>query len=391
MLTVKDLNVTNKRVLVRVDFNVPLDKEGKITDDTRIQAALPTIKYLIEHKAKVILLSHLGRPKSKNLEFSLAPCAARLSELLAKPVELAPDCIGEKVDQLIQNMHPGDVLLLENVRFYPAEEKPEIDPSFAEKLAKNADFYVNDAFGCAHRAHSSIVAITKYFPNKKAAGFLLEKEINFLGTLLSEPKRPFFAIIGGAKISTKIGVLRALCKKVDVLMLGGGMAYTFLKAKGISIGDSICEDSMIDVAKEILASNVKIYLPIDIVAAASFDNNAPHQTFSIDQGIPSGYQGMDIGKDTLNEWITALQSAKTVLWNGPVGVFEMANFSKGTFVLADTLALLQDAVTVLGGGDSVAAVQKAGLGDKFTHVSTGGGATLEYLEFGSLPGIESLA
>lgn len=390
ILTVSDLDVANKRVLVRVDFNVPLDKDGRITDDTRIVASLPTIKYIIEHKGKAILLSHLGRPKGVTPQFSLAPCAKRLSELLGKPVKIAPDCIGPQVEALVQAMKPGDVLLLENVRFYPAEENPESDPSFAEKLARLGDVYVNDAFGTAHRAHSSTTAIANYFPQKAAAGFLLKKEIDFLGNALKDPQRPLFAIIGGAKVSTKLGVLKALSKKVDVLMIGGGMAYTFLKAQGIRVGDSPVEDTMLDTAREILESSTKIYLPHDIVAATKYETNAPYQTFDIPPGIPDGYQGMDIGEKTVKEWTEALQEAKTVFWNGPVGVFEMKNFSRGTFALANAIASLKNAVTIVGGGDSVCAVQQANLTDKFTHVSTGGGASLEYLEFGTLPGIEAL-
>ena len=386
----KNLPLSNARVFVRVDFNCPLDATHSITDDSRIVAPLPTIQYLIKNNAKVILASHLGRPKGKSIDCSLAPCAKRLSELLGKPVVLADDSIGAGVEKLVADMKPGDVILLENLRFYPAEEKPELDPSFAKNLAKLADFYVNDAFGTAHRAHSSTAVIAQYFSGKAAAGFLLEKEINFLGTATANPKRPFFAIIGGAKISTKIGVLKALSKKVDVLMIGGGMAYTFLKAKGISIGDSIVEDSMLDIAKEILNSGVKIYLPLDIVAATEFNNDSPHKTFSTIEGIEPGYQGMDIGPATVAAWVTALQEAKTVLWNGPVGVFEMPNFAKGTLAIANALASLQDAITIVGGGDSVAAIQEAGLADKFSHVSTGGGASLEYVEFGTLPGIEAL-
>lgn len=388
--TVKDLDVTNARVLVRVDFNVPLNEDGSISDDTRIIASLPTIKYIIQNKGKVILASHLGRPKGKTPKYTLAPCAKRLSELLGQPVAMAPDCIGPDVEKQVQVMKPGEVLLLENLRFYPAEENPESDPTFAKKLAQLADFYVNDAFGTAHRAHSSTATVAKYFPGKCAAGFLLEKEIDFLGNALASPKRPFFAIIGGAKVSTKIGVLKALSKKVDVLMLGGGMAYTFLKAQGISIGNSIVEDSMLETAKEILASNAKIYLPQDIVAATAYDNNAPFKTFDTKEGIPAGYQGMDMGEKTIAAWIGALQTAKTVLWNGPVGVFEMPHFAKGTNAIAKALSELQGAITIVGGGDSVAAVQQANLADKFTHVSTGGGASLEYVEFGTLPGIEAL-
>ncbi|MCE5293065.1 MAG: phosphoglycerate kinase [Chlamydiales bacterium] len=390
-LTLKDLQLAHKRVFVRVDFNVPLDKAGNITDDSRIVASLPTIQYLIGQKAKVILASHLGRPKGKSADLSLAICAKRLRELLNQPVTMAPDSIGDDVTKLVDQMNPGDVVLLENLRFYPAEEAPEIDPSFAKKLAALADVYINDAFGTAHRAHSSTATIAQYFPGQKAAGFLLEKEIAFLGDALQNPKCPFVAIIGGAKISTKIGVLKALSQKVDILMIGGGMAYTFLKAQGISIGNSIVEDSMLNTAQEILNGKAKIYLPKDIVAAIQFSNDSPFKTFSMTEGIPDGYQGMDIGPTTLGEWIAALQPAKTILWNGPVGVFEIPNFAKGTNTLAQAIANLKDATTIVGGGDSVAAVQNAGLTHAFTHVSTGGGASLEYVEYGTLPGIQSLS
>jgi phosphoglycerate kinase len=390
-LTVQDLDVANKRVLVRVDFNVPMDKEGRITDDTRIVASLPTIKYIIQNKGKAILVSHLGRPKGISPEFTLAPCAKRLSELLQQPVKMASDCIGSQVQSDIQAMKPGDVLVLENVRFYPAEEKPDADPTFAEKLASLADLYVNDAFGTAHRAHSSTTTVAKYFPDKAAAGFLLEKEIAFLGSALKEPKRPFIAIIGGAKVSTKIGVLRALCKKVDALLIGGGMAYTFLKAQGIPVGDSPVENEMLEIAKEILNSGCKIYLSRDIVAATAFQPDAPKKTFETPEGIPPGYQGMDIGEKTLKEWSEIVKQAKTILWNGPVGVFEMKPFAKGTLDLAKAISEVTGAVTIVGGGDTVAAIQIAGLTNKFTHVSTGGGASLEYVEFGTLPGIEALS
>jgi phosphoglycerate kinase len=391
IVTVSDLDVANKRALVRVDFNVPMDKEGRITDDTRIVASLPTIKYIIENKGKAILVSHLGRPKGISPEFTLAPCAKRLSELLQQPVKMASDCIGSQVHAQVLAMKPGEVLLLENVRFYPAEEKPDFDPTFAEKLAALADLYVNDAFGTAHRAHSSTTTVAKYFPGKSAAGFLLEKEINFLGSALKDPKRPFIAIIGGAKVSTKIGVLQALCKKVDALLIGGGMAYTFLKAQGISIGDSLVENEMLETAKEILQSGCKIYLPRDIVAATAFHPDATRKSFDIPEGIPAGYQGMDIGEKTLKEWSELVKQAKTILWNGPVGVFEMKPFAKGTLGLANAISEVKGAITIVGGGDTVAAIQEAGLTDRFTHVSTGGGASLEYVEFGTLPGIDALS
>jgi phosphoglycerate kinase len=388
----KDIDVRDKRVLVRVDFNVPLDAEQTITDDTRIVSSLDTIKYLLEQNARVILVSHLGRPKGqKSPKYSLAPCARRLEKLLGSKVIMAPDVIGDTVDALAKNLKPKECLLLENVRFYQAEEKPDLDPSFAEKLAELADVYVNDAFGTAHRAHSSTTQIAKFFPGKKACGFLLEKEIAFLGQSLEHPKRPFFAIIGGAKISTKLGVLHALVEKADVVMLGGAMAYTFLQAKGIPIGNSLCEVDMLDTAKEILKKGGnKIQLPLDVVAATHFANDTEFQVFDTKQGIKNGFQGMDIGPKTIASWQNMLQEAKTVLWNGPVGVFEFQNFAKGTLAIAETLAALQDASTIVGGGDSVAAVEQAKLSAKMTHISTGGGASLEYVEHGTLPGIEAL-
>ncbi len=388
------IDLRGKRVLIRVDFNVPLTKSGEISDDSRIVAALPTINFALEQGAKVILASHLGRPKGKSIECSLAPCAKRLSTLLGKEVKMAPDCIGKQVEALVMNMKPKDVVLLENVRFYPAEEKPELDPSFASQLAQLADVYVNDAFGCAHRAHSSIVPIAQFFPGRKAAGFLIEKEIAFLGHALQEPKRPFHAIIGGAKVSTKIKVLTSLIEKVDVLMLGGNMSYTFLYAQGNSVGDSQVEHEMLDIARQVLDTckrkNIQLLLPQDVVAATHFANDAPAKTFDVPPGIDKGYQGMDIGPKTIRAWSELLTTAKTILWNGPVGVFEFANFANGTKSLAKRLGELQDAVTIIGGGDSVAAVQQAGVSSRISHLSTGGGASLEFLEQGTLPGIEAL-
>ena len=393
-LSVRDLDLQGKRALIRVDFNVPVDKTGKILDDSRIVSSLPTLQHVIQAGGKAILMSHFGRPKGKSADLSLAPIAKRLSELLQKPVTMASDCIGKEVEALIAHMQLGDVLLLENVRFYPAEEKPELDPSFAKALAALGDVYINDAFGSAHRNHSSTAVIAKYFPHTAACGFLMEKEINFLGNTLSEPKRPFFAIIGGAKVSTKIGVLKSLLQKVDALFLGGGMAYTFFKAQGKPIGNSLCEESMLQEALEIMSEcqkrNVKLFLPLDTVAATQFDNNAPYKTFESATGIPDGYQGMDIGEKTCEAWGKELARAKTVLWNGPVGVFEFPNFSKGTFAIARLLASLKDAVTICGGGETAQAVLEAGVIKDFHHVSTGGGASLEYIEQGTLPGIEAL-
>lgn len=394
MKEVSDLKLQGKRVLIRVDFNVPLDGKGNITDDTRIVASLPTIRYVLDHGGKVILISHLGRPKGKTPDCSLAPVAKRLSELLDRPVQFTHDTVGEEVVALSRALKPGEVLLLENVRFYPAEEKPDLDPSFAKKLSELADVYINDAFGTAHRAHASTTQVAHLF-SEKAAGFLLKKEIDFLGSVLHNPKRPFFAIIGGAKVSTKIGVLKSLLQHVDVLMLGGNMSYTFLKAQGYEVGDSKVEQDMLDTAREIIelstSKKVKLILPKDVVGATRFDNDAEYRTFDIPPGIAKGYQGMDLGEKSLKEWCTALNEAKTVLWNGPVGVFEMKNFSKGTFCIAKKLSELKDAITIVGGGDSVAAVQQANLAPKMTHLSTGGGASLEYLECGTLPGIEALS
>jgi phosphoglycerate kinase len=389
-----DLDFKGRRALIRVDFNVPLDKSGAITDDTRIQSALPTIQYVLDHGGAVILMSHFGRPKGKAPEFSLAPCAKRLSELLKKPVTMAPDCIGREVEALAAKMKPGDVMLLENVRFYPAEEKPEKDPDFAKNLARLGDLYIDDAFGSAHRAHSSVVGVAKYFPGKAVPGFLMEKEIQFLGHALASPKRPFYAIIGGAKISTKIGVLGALIQKTDGIFIGGGMAFTFFKALGIPIGSSICEEEMVETAKKLIADckekKIPLFLPLDVVAATSFEATANFDTFNMSKGIPDGYQGMDIGEKTQNAWEKSLHDGRTILWNGPVGVYEFPNFAAGTNKIAKALAGMKEAVTIAGGGETVAAINGLGLGAFFSHISTGGGASLEYIEKGSLPGIDAL-
>lgn len=390
-LSIQDLPVKNKKVLIRVDFNVPLNKDGTISDDTRIKEALPTIQYVLKEGGSVILMSHLGRPKGKKTaEFSLAPCAKALSKLLHTPVQLATDSIGPDVEKMAKNLKPGEILLLENLRFHEAEEEPEKDPSFAKHLSTLGDIYVNDAFGTAHRAHSSTATIAKYFPNKAAAGFLMQKEISFLGSILTNPKRPFYAILGGAKVSTKMGVIKALLKKVDGLFLGGGMAYTFFKAQGISIGGSIHEDEFLDDAKKFLHDKDKLHLPVDVVIADAFKEEAHSKTISIKEGIPSGWQGMDVGPLTLKEWEKKLQDAKTVFWNGPLGVFEFPKFAKGTDEMAKFLSKLS-ATTIVGGGDSVAAINKLRLASKFSHVSTGGGASLEFIENGHLPGIDALS
>jgi phosphoglycerate kinase len=394
-LTLNNLPVTGKKVLVRVDFNVPLNKDGTISDDTRIKASIPTIQYIIKEGGAVILMSHLGRPEGKkDSKYTLVPCAKRLSQLLNRPVLFAHDCIGKEVEKMAEELKPGEILLLENLRFHAAEEKPEKDPTFAQKLAHLGDVYVNDAFGTAHRAHSSTATITHYFPKTAAAGYLLEKEIEFLGAAFSHPRHPFYAIIGGAKISTKMGVLESLLSKVNALFIGGAMAYTFLKAEGIQIGDSLHEDELLNKAKSFLnaAAHKKtpIYLPSDVVIANRFDNLAESKIVSVKEGIPAGWQGMDIGPNTLRDWTAKVKEAKMVFWNGPLGVFEFSNFAKGTNEMAKALAGLS-AVTIVGGGDSLAAVSHLNLLDKFTHVSTGGGATLEYIEFGHLPGIDALS
>jgi phosphoglycerate kinase len=390
-VSLKDLNLEGKKVLVRVDFNVPLNKEGEITDDTRIQSALPTIKYILDKGGSAILMSHLGRPKGqRDNHLSLQPVAKRLGELLEKEVKLAPACIGEAVKKLIDGLKENEVLLLENLRFYLAEEKPEQDPSFAKNLANLGDIYVNDAFGTAHRKHASTYEIAKFFPEKKAAGFLMENEIEFLGETILNPQRPFYAILGGAKVSSKIGVIKSLIKKAERIFIGGAMSYTFLKAQGVAIGDSLCQEDFIDEVKKILQEAKKegciLELPIDHVVAKEVSENAETK---IDREIEKGYKGVDIGPETIKKYKSLLQDAKTVFWNGPLGVFEIKAFSKGTFEIAKTLAKM-DATVVVGGGESVSAIKKSGLESEFAHLSTGGGASLEYIEKGRLPGIEVL-
>ena len=388
--TVRDIDVTGKKVLVRCDFNVPLDKEtGEITDNRRIRAAIPTIEYLINHNAKVILCSHLGRPKGEfNLKYSLKPVAEELSKLLGKEVKLAKDVIGEDAEKLTSEIKEGEVVLLENVRFHKEEE--ENDPEFAKKLASFAEIYVNDAFGTAHRTHASTAGVADYLP--AVSGFLIEKELEFLGNALDNPERPFVAILGGAKVSDKIGVIENLLDKVDTLIIGGGMAYTFYKAQGHSIGTSICEEDKIDLANDILnkakEKNVEILLPIDNHVSAEYSNEAEDKYVESAE-IPEGFMGLDIGPKTIELFKNAIKNAKTVVWNGPLGVTEFSKFEEGTKAIAEALAETQ-AVTVIGGGDSAAAVEKFGLADKMTHISTGGGASLEFLEGKVLPGIACL-
>ena len=387
-MTVRDVDVYNKRVLMRADFNVPM-RDGEISDDKRIRAALPTIEYLREKGAKVILMSHFGRPKGKVVdEYRLDPIAARLGELLGVSVLKLNDCIGEEAEAAVNKMQPGDVILLENVRFYAEEEKN--DPEFARKLAVLGDVYVNDAFGTAHRAHASTEGVAKYLP--AVSGFLMEKELEFLGGAVDNPKRPFVAILGGAKVKDKIAVIEALLNKVDTLIIGGGMAYTFLKAQGYEIGNSLLDEERLDFCREILAKaeekGVKLLLPVDVVVAKEFAADAEHEVVPADE-IPADWEGLDIGPKTIELFKDAVKDAATVVWNGPMGVFEFEAFARGTNAVAEALAE-SDAITVIGGGDSAAAVEQAGLADKMTHVSTGGGASLEFLEGKVLPGVAAL-
>ena len=384
--TIRDINVAQKRVLVRVDFNVPQDKAGNITDDTRIRAALPTIQYLRDQGAKVILCSHLGRPKGKVAEeLRLTPAAERLAELLGAPVAKTNDCIGPEVEKAVAVMKPGDVLLLENLRFHAEEEAN--DPSFAKQLASVADFYVNDAFGSAHRAHASTEGVAHFLP--AVAGFLMERELNFLGKATAEPTRPYIAILGGAKVSDKIAVIENLLPKVDQLIVGGGMANTFFKAQGHEVGASLVEDDKVKLAKDLLTRGAKkLLLPVDVVVADAFAADAKHQTVAVDE-VPTGWRILDIGPKSVSKFAAALKKAKTVVWNGPMGVFEFPAFAAGTVAIAKALAK-SNATSVIGGGDSAAAVEQAGVADKITHISTGGGASLEFLEGKVLPGVAAL-
>ncbi len=390
--SVEDIEVKGKRVLVRCDFNVPLDENRNITDDTRIVGALPTIKYLTDHGAKVILCSHMGKPKGEpKPELSLAPVAKELSAKLGKDVVFAADdnVVGENAKKAVAEMKDGDVVLLENTR-YRAEETKNVD-EFSKELASLADVFVNDAFGTAHRAHCSNVGVTKYVP-VAVCGYLIQKEIEFLGNAVNNPVRPLVAILGGSKVSSKISVINNLLDKVDTLIIGGGMAYTFMKALGEEVGDSLLEADYIDYAKDMMAkaekNGVKLLIPIDTVVAQEFSNDAPHKTVARGE-IEPGWEGLDIGEKTIELFGDALKTAKTVVWNGPMGVFEMPTFAKGTNAIAKILADL-DATTIIGGGDSVAAVNQAGLGDKMSHISTGGGASLEFLEGKELPGIAAI-
>ncbi|MCH7964490.1 MAG: phosphoglycerate kinase [Bacteroidetes bacterium] len=392
-LTIDNFDLKDKRVLVRVDFNVPLDENQNITNDIRIKASLPTINKIINDGGKVILMSHLGRPKGeRKQEFSLKPAAVRLGELLGKEVLFVDDCIGEEVESAVNRMKLGDVLVLENVRFHNGETKN--DPDFAKQLAQLGDIYINDAFGSAHRAHASTEGVTRFI-ERCAAGYLMEKEIDYLGSALANPGRPYCAILGGAKISGKIDVINNLMNKVDTLIVGGGMAFTFLKAQGKEIGKSLLEEEKLEMAVDILAklknSKAKFLLPVDVVVAEEFTNDSAFETVSV-ENIPASKMGLDIGLETIKLFKDELLKSNTIVWNGPMGVFEMDNFAKGTIAIAQALvkATEKGAVTVVGGGDSVAAISKAGLEDKVSHVSTGGGASLEFLEGKILPGVAAL-
>jgi phosphoglycerate kinase len=383
--SITDIDVKGKRVLVRVDYNVPI-KDGKVGDDTRIVAAMPTLNYLLEHGAAVILCSHLGRPKGgPDPKFSLRPVAAHLSELLGKPVAFADDCIGPVAEAASRALKPGEVLLLENTRFHPEEEKNDLE--LAKKMASLADIYVNDAFGSAHRAHSSTEGVAHFLP--AVAGFLMEKEIRYLGQAIADPKRPFIAILGGAKISDKIGVIRNLLTKADQVLIGGGMANTFFKAQGYPVGDSLVEDEALDTARQLLQEgNTHLRLPVDVVIGDRFDAEAEKKVMPMG-AIPDGWRILDIGPKTVTNFAKALSGAGTVVWNGPMGVFEFPRFAEGTVGVAKAVAESK-AISIIGGGDSVAAINQAGLADRITHISTGGGASLEMLEGLVLPGLAAL-
>lgn len=391
-LTIDDLHLSGKRVLIRVDFNVPLNKNLKITDDNRIVQALPTIKKVLEQNGKAILCSHFARPEGKVVpEMSLKPVALRLSELLGKPVKLAPDCIGAETEKMVNEMQNGEVILLENLRFHKAETKG--DEEFARQLASLGDVFINDAFGAAHRAHASVSVLTKFF-KQTAAGYLMEKEIKFIGGVVEHPQKPLVAILGGAKVSDKIKVIENLLNKADKIIIGGAMMFTFLKAQGKNTGNSLVEDDRLELALSLLdkakAKGVEFLLPVDTVVAREFKNDADHKVVSVDE-IEDGWMGLDIGPATVKNYTEALNKVKTVVWNGPMGVFEMENYAQGTIGVCQAIASLKDAITIIGGGDSAAAAEQLGFADKFSHVSTGGGASLEFLEGNELPGVVSIS
>lgn len=395
MKSIKDVNFKGKKVLVRVDFNVPLDENKNITDDTRMRESMPTIKKLINDGAAVIIMAHFGRPKKGGFEaeFSLNPVAKHLSEMLNQKIMFTQEVLVDKVSGLSSNLENGDVMLLENIRFYPEETKGDI--AFAEKLSKLADAYVNDAFGAAHREHASTATIARFFPNDKYFGFLMEDELKNLQKLMKNPSKPFTAIVGGSKVSSKIDILKNLAPIVDNIIIGGGMTYTFLKAMGINIGTSICENDKVDLAKDLIKEmekqNTKLILPVDHIIADEFDNEA--NTLNTDnQSIPDGFMGMDIGQKSIELFKTIILESKTILWNGPMGVFEMPSFSKGTFVVAEYIAKAtkKGAFSAVGGGDTVAAINQSGFAENISYISTGGGAMLEYLEGKTLPGIKAI-
>ena len=393
MKTLNDFNFNTKKALIRVDFNVPLDENFKVTDATRIEAAKPTIDKILADGGSVILMSHLGRPKGKEEKYSLKHILTKTSEVLGKEVKFAEDCIGSVAEEAAKNLQPGEILLLENLRFYSEEEAGDVD--FAKKLASLGDVYVNDAFGTAHRAHASTTIIAQFFPNDKCFGTLLAKEIESLNKVLKDSEKPVTAVLGGSKVSSKITVIENILDKVDHLIIGGGMTFTFIKAQGGKIGSSICEDDKMDLALEILekakAKNVQIHIPVDVIAANAFSNDAETQIVNVNE-IPDGWQGLDAGPESLERFKKVILESKTILWNGPLGVFEMENFAKGTIALGEFIAEATEkgAFSLVGGGDSVAAVKQFGLEDKMSYVSTGGGAMLEMLEGKSLPGIDAI-
>ena len=388
-LFIEDLDLRGKRVLTRVDFNVPLDDNQQVTDDTRLRESLPTIRRIIESGGKAVLMSHLGRPKKVDDKLRLKPVGEALAKLVGKPVKTLSDCIGPEVEAAVKAMKPGDIVLLENLRFHPEEEKN--DPGFAAALAKLGDVYVNDAFGSSHRAHASVVGVTGHV-KQCACGYLIRKEIRFLDEALRKPKKPFVVILGGAKVSTKIAVIERLLEKADTFLIGGGMSYTFVKAQGLNVGESLLEPEHVETAKDLLkkaaAKKVAFMLPVDYVVADKFNNEATTKVVAPD-GIENGWQGMDIGPKTVKAFAPAIAKAATIFWNGPLGVFEMPKFAVGTFEVAKLVAASK-AVSVIGGGDSASAITKAGLADRITHISTGGGASMEYVENGELPGINAL-